>query len=118
MFAVPPLVVRLLWIGASLYLAEQVHAHKAPSGWAYPPACCNGRQTGGDCQAIPSDDVSENRDGYSILIRPGDHFLATKPHRFFVPYGNELPSGDGDYHVCLHTTESDLNCFFAPKEDS
>ena len=72
---------------------------------------------GGDCQPIPHHDVSQGRRGYSIFLQPGDHFLATKPQRFFVPYGDELPSGDGNYHVCLHPTESDLNCFFAPIDD-
>ncbi|WP_244919907.1 hypothetical protein [Rhizobium grahamii] len=55
--------------------------------------------------------------GYSIILHPGDHFRATRLHLFFVPYGDELPSGDGDFHVCLHPTEDYLNCFFAPPSD-
>ncbi len=93
------------------------HAHLAHSNWTYPPACCRGHDAGGDCQAIPPEDVISGRSGYSIMLHPGDHALATRRHLFFVPYGEELLSGDGNYHVCLHPTESDLNCFFVPESD-
>jgi hypothetical protein len=55
--------------------------------------------------------------GFSVFLHPGDHYLATRNHLFFVPYGDEIQSGDDDYHVCLHPTENDLNCFFAPPEN-
>ncbi|CAN7319490.1 hypothetical protein LJR235_001648 [Pararhizobium sp. LjRoot235] len=97
-----------------LTLLAKSHAHQAGSGWVYPPACCQGSHVGGDCEAIPSSDVTKGAQGYSVFIHPGDHHLATRYHRFFVPYGDDLPSGDENYHVCLHPTEDYLNCFFAP----
>lgn len=94
----------------------QSDAHQASSGWTYPPACCKDQKSGGDCQAIPSANVTRGPHGYSIFIQPGDHHNATRSHKFFVPYGDEIPSGDDDYHICLHPTEDDLNCFFAPPD--
>ncbi|RDJ07096.1 hypothetical protein B5K06_21775 [Rhizobium grahamii] len=94
----------------------RLEAHDAARGWTYPPACCRGRGQGGDCDAIPRSDVSKLRRGYSIILQPGDHFRATRSHRFFVPYGDELPSGDGDFHLCLHPSEDYLDCFFAPPD--
>nr|WP_081688038.1 hypothetical protein [Rhizobium mesoamericanum] len=91
-------------------------AHQAESGWTYPPACCKGHNIGGDCEAIPPQDISTGPHGFSVFLRRGDHHLATKPHVFFIPYGDEMPSGDGRYHICLHPTENDLNCFFAPPD--
>ncbi|CDM59860.1 hypothetical protein [Rhizobium favelukesii] len=91
-------------------------AHQASSGWTYPPACCKGQKSGGDCNAIPSSDVRKGPHGFSVIIHPGDHALVTRNHEFFVPYGDEIPSGDGEYHICLHPTEDNLNCFFAPPD--
>lgn len=94
----------------------QSDAHHASSGWTYPPACCKDQKIGGDCGAIPGANVTRGPHGYSIFIHPGDHHHATRSHKFFVPYGDEIPSGDDDYHICLHPTEDDLNCFFAPPD--
>lgn len=61
-----------------------VRAHAAPSGWIYPPGCCNGT----DC-------------------RPEQ--IVTTPKGFLVPalnvtipYGDGRirPSGDSETHVC------------------
>ena len=92
-------------------------AHHAGSGWKYPPACCNGQTTGGDCEAIPSSDVTIGPRGYLVFIHPGDHHLATRSHQFFIPYGKELPSGDLQFHICLYPNENSLRCFFAPPND-
>ncbi|KQV37646.1 MULTISPECIES: hypothetical protein [unclassified Rhizobium] len=89
-------------------------AHQANSGWTYPPACCKAHAIGGDCEAIPARDVTLGPYGFSVFLQTGDHHLATRSHRFFIPYGDEMRSGDGQYHICLHPTESDVNCFFAP----
>ena len=103
--------------GLSMLLAVRSNAHQAGSGWTYPPACCKDKDVGGDCAAIPAADVRKGARGYSVTLRPGDHPLATRSHRFFIPYGDEIPSGDGEYHICLHPTEDNVNCFFAPPED-
>lgn len=101
----------------SIGLVVPSHAHQTSSDWTYPPACCNGNDVGGDCDAIPSRVVSKGRRGFSVILQPGDHHLATRSHKFFIPYGDEIPSGDGNYHICLHPTEDNLNCFFAPPEN-
>ncbi|MDP9813673.1 hypothetical protein J2W42_006548 [Rhizobium tibeticum] len=106
---------------AALSLAVLVQtddAHQARSGWDYPPACCKSHDVGGDCEAIPTLDVREGSRGFLVFLHAGDHHLATRAHMFFIPYGDELPSGDGLYHICLHPTEDDVNCFFAPPDSA
>jgi hypothetical protein len=91
-------------------------AHQSASGWAYPPACCHGDADGGECQSIPGHAVVERDGGWSIVLNPGDHRKVTHRNRYFVPYGSEIPSGDSDYHICLHPTEEHENCFFVPPD--
>ncbi|ANL42364.1 hypothetical protein [Rhizobium phaseoli] len=98
----------------SVGILIRAEAHQAESGWTYPPACCKAHDVGGDCEAIPAQHISPGPHGFSIFLHRGDHHLATKPHLFFIPYGDEIPSGDGRYHICLHPTENEVNCFFAP----
>ncbi|TAU37644.1 hypothetical protein ELI43_34085 [Rhizobium leguminosarum] len=99
----------------SVGIPARTDAHQADSGWTYPPACCNAHD---DCEAIPAQDISRGTRGFSVFLHAGDHHLATKPHFFFIPYGDEIPSGDGRYHICLHPTENDVNCFFSPPDSS
>jgi hypothetical protein len=96
----------------------QSDAHTARRGWTYPPACCKGTAAGGDCQAIPHSAVKKGSRGYTVFLHPGDHRLITRQHLFFIPYGNTIPSGDENYHICLHPTEDNVNCFFAPPENA
>jgi hypothetical protein len=110
-----------LWdvpIAAALFLdlSTNGNAHQPNEKWTYPPACCRGSDIGGDCQSIPDGQVTKGKHGYSVILHPGDHWLATREHRFFIPYGDEIPSGDGDFHICLHPTEEHVNCFFAPPD--
>ncbi|AZO12664.1 hypothetical protein EN817_00720 [Mesorhizobium sp. M3A.F.Ca.ET.174.01.1.1] len=91
-------------------------AHKADGGWTYPPACCRGDRTTGDCGSIPSMTVTPEAGGYVIILRPGDHRKVTHQNRYFVPYDSVIPSGDERFHICLHPTEEHENCFFAPAE--
>jgi hypothetical protein len=90
-------------------------AHHPEGPWAYPLACCFGDAQDGDCEKIPSGSVRETRNGYVVTLKPGDHHRVSRPHRYIVPYGSVIRSGDGDYHACLHPTEDNLNCFFAPE---
>ena len=92
----------------------KTYGHTAVSGWTYDPLCCNGNAMTGDCQKIPTRAVKPVEGGYRITIGPGDHRLATKPHTFFVKYGDEKKSGDSDYHLCLWPSENDARCFYAP----
>jgi hypothetical protein len=91
-------------------------AHSTGSGWTYPPACCHGDLLTGECGRIPSTTVTPQADGYVIILRPGDHQKVTHQNRYFVPYNSVIPSGDDDFHICLHPTEEHENCFFAPSE--
>ncbi|WP_225191689.1 hypothetical protein [Sinorhizobium alkalisoli] len=92
------------------------HGHYTERGWAYPPACCKGSNQGGDCQRIPGGTVRKGKHGFLVILGPGDHYRVTREHMFLIPYGDEIPSGDGDYHICLHPTEDHMNCFFAPPD--
>ena len=51
-----------------------------------------------------------------VILRPGDHQKVTHQNRYFVPYDVVLPSGDDNFHICLHPTEEEENCFFAPAD--
>ena len=97
-------------------LAGHADAHSAKTGWAYPPACCKGDKVSGDCERIPNTAVKAGQRGFTVLLYPGDHRRVTSRQTFLIPYGNEIPSGDGDFHICLHPTETDANCFFAPPD--
>ena len=91
-------------------------AHGPDRNWGYPPACCHGDPLTGDCGKIPSSTVTPRPDGFVVILRPGDHQKVTHQNRYFVPYDVVLPSGDDNFHICLHPTEEDENCFFAPAD--
>jgi hypothetical protein len=97
-------------------LVGNAAAHDASTAWTYPPACCRGDKAGGDCERIPNTTVKAGPKGFTVLLNPGDHHLVTKKQLFSIPYGDEIPSGDGDFHICLHPTEENANCFFAPPD--
>ena len=99
---------------SALSCCNSATAHDTESGWSYPPACCRGDNESGDCQEVPNTNVSTAPDGFTVLLSPGDHHLVKKPHVFRIPYGATIPSGDSHFHICLHPTEDDVNCFFAP----
>jgi hypothetical protein len=90
-------------------------AHSASRNWGYPPACCHGDPVTGDCGKIPASAVTPQAEGYVVILRPGDHKKVTHQNRYFVPYDVVFPSGDDSFHICLHPTEEDGNCFFAPR---
>lgn len=102
--------------GTGLILGVGADAHQTATGWTYPPACCKNNTVTGDCQKIPSIAVRTGPNGFTVLLRPGDHRLVTRRQVFLIPYGDEIPSGDRDFHICLHPTEDHANCFFAPPD--
>jgi hypothetical protein len=89
-------------------------AHQAPSGWAYPPVCCNGNREHGDCQPIADRTVKPVAGGFRLTLAPGDHHMVTHAHVFDIPQSQAKPSPDGRYHVCLYPNEDRVQCFFAP----
>ena len=89
-------------------------AHKSANGWEYPPSCCSGDRAAGDCQMIDPKTVRESPAGYIVVLGPGDHRLVTRQQRYRIPYGQEITSPDGDYHICLYPTQEVAFCFFAP----
>jgi len=93
-----------------LLLASAAQAHQAPSGMEYSSFCCNGQ----DCAPIPAQTVRTSPAGYVVVLQPGDHPMVTERQEFVVPYGKELPSTDGGYHICLYPTQEVLRCFYAP----
>ncbi|HEY6630778.1 MAG TPA: hypothetical protein VIZ90_04935 [Rhizobiaceae bacterium] len=95
---------------------QALQAHDAPTRWAYPPACCHGDPATGECQRIPARTVHGRSGGWVVVLNPGDHPKVTRQQRYFIPRGDENPSGDGDFHICLHPTEADENCFFVPPD--
>lgn len=112
-----PKMNRALYFSAflsALSCCSSATAHDTESGWTYPPACCRGDNERGDCQEVPNTNVSTAPDGFTVLLSPGDHHLVKKRHVFRIPYGATIPSGDSHFHICLHPTEDDVNCFFAP----
>lgn len=96
--------------------SSTANAHHASAVWTYPLACCKGTEIGGDCQRVPDGHVTIGRHGYAVTLNPGDHALVTRKQMYFIPYGDEIPSGDAHFHICLHPTEDHVNCFFAPPE--
>ena len=91
-------------------------AHSPGGAWRYPAACCSGDLNGGECGPIPNEAVSPEKNGFAVVLRPGDHRKVTHRNRYLVPYGDVLPSGDNRYHICLHPTEEIETCFFAPPD--
>jgi hypothetical protein len=59
-------------------------AHKAPSGWQYPPGCCGGE----DCHPVACETIEEKR---SVYIWKGVIF----------PRSMARVSADNRRHVCL-----------------
>lgn len=98
-------------------------AHEAPSGWAYPEACCSGQ----DCAPVRASAVREIGDGYHVELGPADHPILTRPMAYDVVRGDDRirQSPDGDYHACVSGAVPDgfamsgppghiLHCLFVP----
>jgi hypothetical protein len=85
---------------------------------AYDPWCCNGNGETGDCAPIPASDVSITKNGYRIVLKPGDHPGVHVTHVFIRSFSSARMSTDGQYHACLFPTEYQLRCFYAPPQGS
>lgn len=98
----------------SVVLWQPVEAHQAPTGWAYDPSCCSGR----DCAPAAFNRVQVSRDGngYHIRLRAGEHHHFPGAVDMIVPLGDRRirPSQDTEYHICLSAT-GHLFCLYAPE---
>lgn len=90
----------MLW---ALLAATAAEAHKAPSGWSYPAACCSNV----DCREVPDDWVKEKPDGYQVVIT--GEMLFTRDKRI-------KDSPDGHTHWCsvAGALDSRTICLFVP----
>ncbi len=77
----------------------------------YPVGCCSGK----DC--APVKNVIESKNGYVITVKKGEHPMVYYDREFFVPYGKEDFSPDGQYHLCISMT-GEVLCFFAGAKGS
>lgn len=105
-------VCAILFAAAGLGPAS---AHQAPSGWTYPRECCSDTQ---DCQTIRASDVSEDKDGYIVTLKPGEHRHAPDGGTFYMLDNQVKPSGDDEYHVCIHeyTNGPGAICLYIPPQ--
>ena len=83
-------------------------AHPAPSGWNYPPSCCQNR----DCMQIADDDVRALQGGWGV-----------KATGEVIPYLMAMPSPDGSFHRCsphfYDRREPDHTiCLFVPPQSN
>jgi hypothetical protein len=91
-------------------------AHDAPSGWPYPPDCCNGQ----DCYEISSDEVE--------LLRDGSYRIRETGEIFFNPWSVRSGPGqrifrwslDTNFHRCSWKGERSYptHCLFVPSPPS
>jgi hypothetical protein len=89
-------------VGTCTLMIRPTNAHYAPSGWEYPPSCCEN-----DCKPIPCDEVTENaKGGYDW-------------HKVYFPDEKVHESGDKQCHACA--VESAVppypRCLFIKKKE-
>jgi hypothetical protein len=90
---------------------DEQHATCSVDGWwSYNRACCC---THGWCAPITRPGaVREERGGWRVTLRPGDHPNVIEPTSWFVPPGQAGRSPDGRFHFCGSGSAS--RCFLAP----
>lgn len=96
---------------------DQAFGHDAPSGWSYSSVCCGGN----DCAPVPQSAIQLTPEGVVVTLRPGDHPMVTREHRWVVQGGGKVGqteidqvgrSGDEHHHVCLYPNEYTLRCVY------
>jgi hypothetical protein len=86
-------------------------AHDAPSGWEYDLSCCSTR----DCAPVPPPRVTP--DGLVFTVPKGRHpATMDAPLTVRVPHNDRAikPSGDGDWHLCIHPELKTFYCAYQP----
>jgi hypothetical protein len=115
-YAVRALVFFITMIVTAVVLLafRQAWGHAAPSGMVYDGVCCNGDGVSGDCHHIPPESVETLRDGYRITLAPGQHPKVTATRQYRYDYAAARQSTDGQYHICLHPDETNVQCLYVP----
>jgi hypothetical protein len=113
-------MIRLLLSLAILWVLQAVAVAHTSHGQVYEAACCRSTADahGGDCAPIPEESVTAGPDGWVINLKPGDHPLVTRPHRFVIAYNSSKirPATNGMFHICLWPTEDDDRCLYVPPQ--
>jgi hypothetical protein len=96
-------IAPLLAACAVVTAATVSYAHKAPTGWTYPKACCSNQ----DCRQVSHDAVTERPEGY-VIGETGE----------ILPYSDSRlkDSPDGEFHWCA-VGDADFAwtiCLFVP----
>jgi hypothetical protein len=73
------------------FSASTALAHTAPSGWQYPPNCCEKQH----CQPAPCDEMLEAEDG-------GIEYQTPEGFRVYVAKPHVKPSPDAQCHICYN----------------
>jgi DNA-binding transcriptional LysR family regulator len=84
--------------------ADEQHPTCTVDGWwSYNRACCCTHQW---CAPIPEHAVREERGGYRVTLRPGDHPQVSVPATWWIPADQTGRSPDGRKHFCGIATEA------------
>jgi len=111
------LAMGLLALGI-LLVVDYAYPHSAPSGWKYPPDCCD--PEGWECDPIPAEAVKQLPNGmWEITLTAKDHKFvprtATKDNPMVYNYPSAIrASGDGEYHACISKNGQTIHCLFIP----
>ena len=89
-----------------LWFSSVAFAHDAPTGWAYPFACCSHQ----DCRPAKPEEIRETKAGY-LVISTGE-VVGYKDTRI-------RDSPDDQYHLCQQNGDFDKGrvlCLFRPPQ--
>ena len=94
-------MTRALLTAAIALCATSAGAHDAPTGWSFDPACCSNR----DCGEVPTDWISEERDGVHIkptgeIIGYGDKRIRQSPDG--MTYWCRPPGAPNPKTICVY----------------
>ena len=112
-------MLRQLFIAAVvLSFASPAQAHKAKSGWEYPPGCCSLPEK--ECHEIPAHAIigikgTGGAREYIVKLQPGEHPNVKKPDTiYYEPVSAMKVSGDSEHHACISVDSQWIYCLFFP----
>lgn len=107
------LIMAFIMVAASAWLSE-AEAHQAPTGWTFDGWCCSGNSVTGDCQQVPSENITPIPGGVQLTLRPGDHPRVTAPQTYQMEQSKVRHSPDGRTYACLYPDQKTLRCLYLP----